>query len=77
MFITLGGNMKKDYATALVELRSKLNISQRQLSEYLLVSFQSINRWENNKTTPVKIARIRIEKMCKDNSIIIDEVNIK
>lgn len=66
--------MKKDYATALIELRSKLNISQSDLAELLLVSFQSVNRWENNKATPVKIVRVRIEKLCRENEIEIGEV---
>lgn len=66
--------MKKDYATALIELRSKLNISQSDLAELLLVSFQSVNRWENNKAIPVKIVRVRIEKLCRENEIEIGEV---
>lgn len=66
--------MKKDYATALIELRSKLNIPQTELARILNVSFQSVNRWENNRTVPVKIVRVRIEKMCKENNIEIEEV---
>lgn len=66
--------MKKDYASALIELRSKLDISQTKLANMLSVSFQSVNRWENNKTTPIKIARFRIEKLCKTNHIDIKEV---
>ena len=61
--------MKKNYDISLVELRSKLNISQTKLAEILNVSFQTINRWENNKVYPNKIARIRIEKLCKNNGI--------
>ena len=40
--------VKKDYATALVELRSKLDISQHEMAELLNVSYPSVNRWENN-----------------------------
>ena len=67
--------MKKDYATALVELRSKLDISQHEMAELLNVSYPSVNRWENNKAIPIKIVRVRIEKICKENEIEICEVD--
>ena len=67
--------MKKDYATALIELRSKLNISQHEMASLLNVSYPSVNRWENNKAIPIKIVRVRIEKMCIENNIEVKEVN--
>lgn len=66
--------MQYNYAKALVELRSKLNISQTELAALLNVSYPSVNRWENNKAIPVKIVRVRIEKFCKENEIEIEEV---
>ncbi len=66
--------VKNDYAKALIELRSKLNISQSELAVLLNVSYPSVNRWENGRATPVKIARVRIEKLCKENGIEIEEV---
>lgn len=67
--------MKYNYAKALIELRSKLNISQTELAALLNVSYPSVNRWENGKTIPIKIARVRIEKLCKENDINIEEMN--
>lgn len=67
--------MKYNYAKALIELRSKLNISQTELAALLNVSYPSVNRWENDKTIPVKIVRVRIEKLCKENDIDIEEMN--
>lgn len=67
--------MKYNYAKALIELRSKLNISQTELAALLNVSYPSVNRWENDKTIPIKIARVRIEKLCKENDINIEEMN--
>ena len=67
--------MKYNYAKALIELRSKLNISQTELAALLNVSYPSVNRWENDKAVPVKIARVRIEKLCKENDIEISEVD--
>jgi len=67
--------MKKNYAKALIELRSKLNISQTEMAMILCVSYPSVNRWENGRAIPVKIARVRIEKLCGDNGITIEEVD--
>ena len=67
--------MKYNYAKALIELRSKLNISQTELAALWNVSYPSVNRWENDKAIPVKIVRVRIEKLCKDNDIDIEEMN--
>ena len=39
--------MKLDYASAIINLRIKLNLSQAALAELLGVSFTSVNRWEN------------------------------
>lgn len=64
----------KNYGKALFELRSKLDISQTEMANLLGVSYPSVNRWENNKAIPVKIVRVRIEKMCKENGIEIEEV---
>lgn len=36
--------MKLDYATAIINLRIKLNLSQMALAELLGVSFTSLNR---------------------------------
>jgi len=67
--------MKYNYAKALIELRSKLNISQTELAALLNVSYPSVNRGENDKAIPVKIVRVRIEKLCKENDIDIEEMN--
>jgi putative transcriptional regulator len=64
----------KNYGKALIELRSKLDISQTEMANLLGVSYPSVNRWENNKAIPVKIVRVRIEKMCKENGVEIEEV---
>ena len=65
--------MEKDYAKALLELRSVLNVSQAEMADILSVSYPSVNRWENGRAVPIKIVRIRIEKLCKENNIVIEE----
>ncbi len=65
---------KTNWSKALIELRSKLNISQTDLAALLMVSYPTVSRWENNRAIPVKIARVRIEKLCKENEIEMEEV---
>ena len=53
--------MKLDYASAIINLRIKLNLSQSALAELLGVSFTSVNRWENDKYEPTKLVKNKIE----------------
>ena len=61
--------MKLDYASAIISLRIKLNLSQMALAELLGVSFTSVNRWENGKYSPTKQPNKKIELLCKENDI--------
>ena len=61
--------MKLDYAIAIINLRIKLNLSQIALAELLVVSFTSVNRWENGKYIPTKLVKRKIELLCKENNI--------
>ena len=47
------------------EVRQQLKISQEELAHELGVSFATINRWENGKTTPFKLARGQFDAFCK------------
>ena len=47
------------------EIRRQLGISQEELAHELRVSFATINRWENGKTTPFKLARTQFEAFCE------------
>jgi len=46
------------------EVRRQLGISQEELAHRLGVSFATINRWENGKTTPFKLARGQFDAFC-------------
>ena len=61
--------MKLDYASAIINLRIKLNLSQSALAELLGVSFTSVNRWENGKYEPTKLVKKKIELLCRENNI--------
>ena len=39
------------------EVRRQLGLSQEELAHALGVSFATVNRWENGKTMPSKLAR--------------------
>ena len=66
--------MEKNYSKAILELRSKLNISQLELANMLGVSFQSVNRWENGHFEPTKIVKVRLLQLFEENNIILEEV---
>jgi putative transcriptional regulator len=48
------------------ELRQQLKLSQEKFAAKLGVSFQTVNRWENNRTQPSPMALQLIEGMLKE-----------
>ncbi len=48
------------------EIRRQLGISQEGLAHELGVSFATINRWENGKTTPFKLAKRQFDRFCSE-----------
>ena len=57
-------------------VREKLNMSQEDLARALNVSFSTINRWENEKTKPIKMARDVFDTFCKSYGISFDESGV-
>ena len=53
----------------LKRIRQELNISQEALARDLNVSFTTLNRWENNRTKPSRLAMIQINDYCKQKDI--------
>ena len=54
----------KTFPVLVKEVRRQLEISQEELAHELGVSFATINRWENSKTTPFKLARAQFDNFC-------------
>ena len=54
-------------------VRNKLSMSQEDLARALNVSYISINRWENSKTKPIKMAQAAFDLFCEKYSINFDE----
>ncbi len=46
------------------DVRRQLELSQEGLAHALGVSFATINRWENGKTAPSKLARNQLQMFC-------------
>jgi putative transcriptional regulator len=52
------------FAEMVKEVRQQLGLSQEEMAHELGVSFTTINRWENAKTVPFKLARGQFEAFC-------------
>lgn len=61
-----------DFSTAVIQIRSQLRISQKELAEKLMVSVATVNRWENGHTIPNKMTLFVIEDFCKSKNITFD-----
>ncbi len=61
--------MNIDYPATIIKLRAILNLSQAALAELLGVSFTSVNRWENGKYQPTKVAKEKIRLICEEKNI--------
>ena len=53
----------------LKNIRKELNISQETLARELNVSFATLNRWENNKAKPSRLAMDKLKDYCATNKI--------
>lgn len=54
----------ESFSERVKKVRSKLNLSQEDLSHAIGVSFATINRWENRKTLPSKLALKQFNSFC-------------
>ena len=50
-------------------------MSQKQLAEALNVSFATINRWENSRNSPSKLAQKTFYDFCESNFIDIKQLS--
>ena len=47
------------------EIRAYLNMSQIEFAELLNISFATVNRWENGRAVPNKLAQSTLYELCK------------
>lgn len=62
-----------DFSAIVKMVRDKMNMSQEDLARALNVSFATINRWENGKTHPNKMAQQVFLSFCEQNGISVKE----
>ena len=50
---------EQHFSALVKEIRKQLSLSQEDLARELGVSFATVNRWENNKVKPSKLAKLK------------------
>jgi len=50
-------------------VRVQLMLTQEQLAHDLNISFSTINRWENGRTTPSKLAKMQLMEYCRQKNV--------
>ncbi len=54
----------QSFAALAKDIRKQLTLSQEDLARELGVSFATVNRWENEKSKPSKLARAQFDNYC-------------
>lgn len=62
------------YKEAVKKLRLKMLMTQEEFAKLLDVSYPSVSRWENGHFEPTEIVKFKVDKLLKDNNIILVEV---
>ena len=62
------------FAEQVKYVRKQLKLSQKKMAELLSVSFSTINRWENSKNCPNKIAQNTFYDFCESNFIDVNKL---
>ncbi|MGO9531072.1 MAG: helix-turn-helix domain-containing protein [Syntrophobacteraceae bacterium] len=55
---------QRSFSETVKRVRSQLGLSQEDFAHALGVSFATINRWENGKTSPSKLAMVQFRTFC-------------
>lgn len=58
-------------------IRFHAKLSQQELADKLGVTFATINRWENAKATPNKLAQTKLYEFCRENDIPVYEMTLR
>lgn len=51
------------------KIRSHMNMNQTEFAEFLNVTFATVNRWENGRALPNKLAQDKIYDLCKEYNV--------
>lgn len=58
-------------------IRLHAGLNQQEFAKKLEVSFATVNRWENTKTVPNKLAQTKLYAFCKENNIPVAEMTLQ
>ena len=58
-----------DTSELIKTIRTQLGLSQEAFAQAIHVAFATVNRWENNKSTPNSMARALIADYCEKNDV--------
>ena len=59
------------------QIRAYLNMSQTEFAEQLNVTFQTVNRWENGRAVPNKLAQSKMFDFCKEKHVPVYNMTLK
>lgn len=63
--------------TLIKQIRTYLNMSQTEFAEQLNVTFATVNRWENGRAVPNKLAQSKMYDLCKEKSVPVYDMILK
>lgn len=63
--------------TIIKQIRTYLNMSQTEFAERLNVAFATVNRWENGRAVPNKLAQSKMYDLCRERSVPVYDMTMK
>ena len=63
--------------TLMKEIRTYLNMSQKEFADHLNVSFTAVNRWENGRSVPNKLAQTTLYELCKARKVPVYDMTLE
>ena len=52
-------------------------MSQTEFAEHMNVSFATVNRWENGRAVPNKLAQMRLHELCKARAVPVYDMTLE
>ena len=58
----------------ILEIRNRLDASQKDLAKMIGISFATVNRWENGHSKPNKAAQLRLYDICREKNVDLEDI---
>ena len=68
---------RSDMKNLIKKIRFYLNMSQTEFAEHMNVSFATVNRWENGRAVPNKLAQMRLHELCKARAVPVYDMTLE